>query len=121
MFWRVLRSVQLVFQISSCIYFVRSAICMTDSFRFFIPFQERVLLFLPESATCTTDFSDFLYFSRSVCSFFYLNRQPVRPIFSIFMLFQERVLLYLPESVTCVTDFSSFTSFLLRFLPLGWG
>ena len=55
--------------------------------RFYMLFQERVLLFLPGSATCPTDFSDFTCFSRSVCSFFYLDRQLVRPIFSNFTLF----------------------------------
>ena len=49
--------------------------------------QGRVLLDLPASATCTTDFSTFTCFYRSVCSLLYLARQPVRLVFPIFSLF----------------------------------
>ena len=111
MVWHVFRSVRLVFRVSLCAYFLTSAICTTDFsdftcffrsmcsyfylgrqlvhrfFRFYMLFQEHVLLFLPGSATCTTDFSDFTCFSRRVCSFFYLNWQLVRPIFPILHAF----------------------------------
>ena len=48
-----------------------------------------MLLYLPGSATCMTDFSSFTCFYRSVCSFIYLVRQPVRLIFQVLLHFLD--------------------------------
>ena len=63
------------------VFLVNSATCTTDFSDFYLLLQERGLLYLPGSATCTTDFSDF------------------------YLFLQERGLLYLPGLATCTTDF----------------
>ena len=96
MFWRVFRSVRLVFRVSLCDFLVNSAICMTG-------------------------FSECTCLCGGMCSCIYLVRQLVRQIFPIFPAFAGACAPFSTWFGNLYDRFFQFFLVLLRFSSFGVG